>query len=75
MFPNTTWHPPRGSPGCLCPFLVGALHAALPSFPCYVPGQKDLGKTEALKAVSQPAGLEVLAKSGSLDEGELAEED
>ena len=75
MFPNISWHPPPGSPGCLCPFLVGALRAALPSFPRYVPGQRELGKTEALKGVSQPAGLEVLAKSGGLDEGELAEED
>lgn len=75
MFPNTSWHTPAGSPGCLCPFLVCALRAVLPSFPHYFPEQRESGKTKALKAVSQPAGLEVLAKSGYLDEGELAEED
>lgn len=75
VFPNTSWHPPPGSPGCLCPFPVGVLHGALPSFPHCITGQRDSGKTEALKAVSQPAGLEVLTKSSGLDEGVLAEED
>lgn len=74
MLPNTSWRPPPGSLGCLSPFLVGALHAALPSFTRHIPGQRESGKTEALKAVSQPAGLEVLPKSGGLEEGELAEE-
>lgn len=75
VFPNISWRPPPGSPGCLCPFPVSALWAALPSFPWYVPRQRESGKTEALKAVSQPAGVEALANSGSLNEGELAKED
>lgn len=75
VFPNTSWPPSAGSPGCLCPIPVAALCAAVPSFPHYVPGQRQSWKTAVLKEIRQPAGLEVLAKGGSLDQGNLAEED